>query len=83
MTATPPEVRAARSYLRSTLQAGSQDISPRKFANAAKELDVSFDQLADLLARLYAGGQGEYFDREQALEQGLANGASPEPGAIE
>lgn len=72
MSVSAPEARAARSYLRSNLKAGSQDISPRKFAAAAKELNVSFDQLASLLARLYADGQNESFYREQALEQGVA-----------
>ena len=39
--ATPPEVRKARSFLRSK-GINTQEIPPRKFASAAKELDRGF-----------------------------------------
>lgn len=69
--ASPPEIRAARTYLRSKLQAGSGDVPPRHFANAAKELGIGFQDLTSVLARLYSGGQNESFYREQALEANL------------
>lgn len=39
--ATPPEVRKARSFLRSK-GITTQEIPPRKFASAAKELNRGF-----------------------------------------
>ena len=74
MSAKPAEVRASRSFLRSNLAAGSAEISPRKFANAAKETGMSFSDLAGFLGRLYADGQGDAFYREQAIEQDLKQG---------
>lgn len=56
--ATPKEVRAARAFLFGK-GARSADISPRKFANAAKELNIGFQQLLAFIARLYSGGQGQ------------------------
>ena len=76
MSASAPEVRAARGYLRSQLKAGTGDIPPRHFADAAKELGVGFSGVAAVLARLYAGGQNDNFYREQALEANLARGDS-------
>ena len=75
MSASPPEVRSARSFLRSRLKAGSGDIPPGHFANAAKELGLGYGDLSSVLARLYSGGQNEDFYREQAIEQGVASGA--------
>lgn len=74
MSAPAHEVRSARGFLRQKLKAGTADISPRHFANAATELGLPFSGVAAVLARLYAGGQGEAFYREQALEQNLATG---------
>lgn len=68
------EVKAARQYLRGKLKAGTSDISPGLFAAAAKEQGMSFDELAQVLARLQAGGQGTDFYREQALEAATAGG---------
>ena len=34
-------------------------ISPRKFANAAKEMNKSFSDIFMLIARMYMGGQGQ------------------------
>lgn len=39
--ATPPEVRRARAFLRSK-KITTQEIPPRKFASAAKELNRGF-----------------------------------------
>ena len=74
MSASPPEVRSARSFLRQNLKAGTSDVPPRKYANAAKELGMSFSDLASLIARMYAGGQNESFYREQAIERDVARG---------
>ncbi|KKN55445.1 hypothetical protein LCGC14_0582150 [marine sediment metagenome] len=41
VAATPPEVRKARAFLRSK-GITTQEIPPRKFASAAKELDRGF-----------------------------------------
>jgi hypothetical protein len=71
MSASPPEVRAARQFLRQKLKAGTQDVNPRHFANSAKELGMGFNDLASTLARIYAGGQNASFYREQALEANL------------
>lgn len=56
--ATPPEIRAARAFLFSR-GARASDIPPRKFANAAKELNIGFAQLLAMIARLYSGGQNQ------------------------
>lgn len=74
MSASGPEVRAARQYLRSRLKAGSSDIPPRAFADAAKESGIGFQDLTSVLARLYSGGQNEDFYREQAVEQATRTG---------
>jgi hypothetical protein len=74
MTASAPDVRSARGFLRQKLKAGTGDISPRHFANAAAELGLPFSGVAAVLARIYSGGQSESFYREQALEADLAQG---------
>lgn len=56
--ALPREVRAARAYLHKK-GARAHEIPPRKFANAAKELDIGFDELLQFIARLYSGGQNQ------------------------
>jgi hypothetical protein len=51
------EIRAAKKFLeRRGLK--TKDISPRKFAQAAKELDKSFSEVLEVLADEIAGGQG-------------------------
>lgn len=74
MAADGQKVRAARGYLRTKLKAGSSDIPPKAFANAADELNMPFDGVASVLARLYSGGQNESYYREQALEADLRSG---------
>lgn len=44
------ETRAARSFLRQELHAGSNEIPPRRYAAAAKELGIGYRALARLLA---------------------------------
>ena len=74
MSAPASSVRAARGFLRQHLKAGTSDIPPRQFANAAQELNLPFSGVASVLARIYSGGQSQNFYREQALEEGLAKG---------
>ena len=51
------EIRAAKKFLdRRGFQ--TKEISPRKFAQAAKELDKSFSETLKILADEIAGGQG-------------------------
>lgn len=76
MAAAAQDVRNARGFLRQKLKAGTSDIPPRQFANAAQELGLPFSGVAAVLARLYAGGQNESFYREQALEENLAKGGT-------
>jgi hypothetical protein len=74
MSATGQQVRSARGFLRTKLKAGSADIPPKQFANAAQEMDLSFSGVASVLARLYSGGQNESFYREEALEDATRSG---------
>jgi hypothetical protein len=76
MSAPAQSVRSARGFLRTKLKAGTSDISPRHFANAAQELGMGFSGVAAVLARLYAGGQNESFYREAALEENLDRGGT-------
>lgn len=76
MSAHAHDVRQARGFLRQKLKAGTGDISPRHFADAANELGIGFSGVAAVLARLYAGGQNQSFYREQALEANLARGST-------
>ena len=50
------EIRAAKSFLERR-KISSDEISPRKFAKAAKKLDKSFDEILQLLAAELSGGQ--------------------------
>jgi hypothetical protein len=74
VSAPASEVRQARGFLRQKLKAGTSDISPRHFANAAQELGIGFSGVAAVLARLYAGGQSQDYYREAAVEQAVASG---------
>ncbi len=66
MPASPSEVRAARAFLFSK-GARSSDIPARRFANAAKELNIGFQQLLAFIARLYSGGQNQSAFRVEAI----------------
>ena len=68
---TPAEVRAARSFLRSYAKAGTRDVPPRKFAQAAKELSVGFRELLGLIARLQAGGAQQGIFRAELLRKAV------------
>jgi len=50
------EIRAAKSFLERR-GITSDDVSPKKFAKAAKELDKSFKETLQILARELSGGQ--------------------------
>ena len=50
------EIRAAKSFLKRR-GIDSDEVSPRKFAKAAKELDKSFNETLKVLARELSGGQ--------------------------
>lgn len=63
---TPPEIRAARSFLVSKGVPLSA-INPRSFAAAAKEQAKSFRELLNFIARLYMGGQNQSAWRQEAI----------------
>ena len=50
------EIRAAKSFLKRR-GIDADEISPEKFAKAAKELDKSFSETLQILARELSGGQ--------------------------
>ncbi len=50
------EIRAAKSFL-NRRGIDSDDISPKKFAKIAKELDRGFKETLQILARELSGGQ--------------------------
>ena len=50
------EIRAAKSFLEKR-GIKSVEVSPRKFAKAAKELDKGFQDTLKILARELSGGQ--------------------------
>ncbi len=50
------EIRAAKSFLKRR-GIDADEISPKKFAKAAKELDKSFSETLRILARELSGGQ--------------------------
>jgi hypothetical protein len=64
--ATPPEVRKARAFLRSQ-NVTTQEIPPRKFANAAKELNKGFRELLSYIRRLRSGGQNQSAERRENI----------------
>ena len=50
------EIRAAKSFLKRR-GIDADEISPKKFAKAAKELDKNFSETLQILARELSGGQ--------------------------
>lgn len=50
------EIRAAKSFLERR-GITSEEVSPRKFAKAAKDLDKGFKETLDILVRELSGGQ--------------------------
>lgn len=65
----PQEVRSARSFLRSYAKAGTKQVSPRKFAQAAKELSVGFRELLRFIAQMQAGGSEQGVFRMELLRR--------------
>lgn len=65
--ALPKEVRAARAFL---YQRGmtSQQIQPRKFAGAAKELSLSFKELLRLIGIMLEQGQNRASQVSQQVD---------------
>lgn len=68
MAATPAEVRKARAFLRSK-GITTKEIPPRKFANAAKELNKGFRELLRYLMQLKSGGQGQSLERRENIRK--------------
>jgi TRAP-type C4-dicarboxylate transport system substrate-binding protein len=50
------EIRAAKSFLNKK-GLSTEEISPKKFAQAAKKLDKSFKETLEILARELSAGQ--------------------------
>ena len=50
------EIRAAKSFLKRR-NIDTDEVSPKKFAQAAKKLDKSFNDVLKILARELSGGQ--------------------------
>ena len=50
------EIRAAKSFLQRR-KIDTDEVSPKKFAQAAKKLDKSFNDVLKILARELSGGQ--------------------------
>jgi hypothetical protein len=50
------EIRAAKKFLESK-GLESDEVSPRKFAKAAKKLDKGFQETLEILARTLSAGQ--------------------------
>lgn len=73
MAAKPPEIRAARAFLRSR-RVSSKEINPRKFANASKELGQGFRETMNLLRRLRGGGQGQATQRRIDVSKAAESG---------
>ena len=70
--ATPPEVRKARAFLRSK-QITTKEIPPRKFANAAKELNKGFREVLRHLSQLRSGGQNQAAQRRENIRKAVEN----------
>lgn len=67
-TATPPEVRKARAFLRSK-NITSSEVPPRKFANSAKELNKGFRELLRYIMQLRGGGQSQSNERRNVIRR--------------
>jgi len=67
-TATPPEVRKARAFLRSQ-NVTTKEIPPRKFANSAKELNKGFRELLRYIMKLRGGGQNQAAERRANIAE--------------
>jgi hypothetical protein len=72
---TSTEVNAARSFLRGRVFSRAGEIAPRRFAAAAKESGSSFSDLLSVIARSYAGGQGQDAQRQSDVSNAAKSGA--------
>lgn len=70
---TPEEIRKARAFLRRRGIATHQ-ISPRKFASAAKEQGKTFTELLKFVARLLDGAQNEAAQRRENIRSAAGGG---------
>lgn len=70
MPASPKEVRAARAYLRQR-KITSKEIPPKKFANAARELNKGFRELLRTIGRMQSGGQNQAAQRREAISEAV------------
>lgn len=68
MGATPPEIRKARAFLRSK-GIHTKEVPPRKFANAAKELNKGFRELLRYIMTLRSGGQNQSQQRRENIRK--------------
>jgi hypothetical protein len=50
----------------------SHEVPPRKFADAAKELDIGFTELLAFISRLYSQGQNQQQFRMDAIAKAAA-----------
>lgn len=66
-TLTPAEVRSARAFLRKR-GIGSGQVSPRRFAAAAKEKGDSFSELLKFIMRMYQGAQNQSSQQREVVK---------------
>ena len=72
---TGDEIRQARDFLRGHIfNRGGTEIPPRRFAAARKETGLHPNDLLALIARSYAGGQGQDIERQNELHDIAAGG---------
>lgn len=72
---TGDEVRQARDFLRGhTFNRAGTEISPRRFAAAQKETGASQHDILSIIARSYAGGQGQDVERQNEIHDIAAQG---------
>ena len=65
---TGDEVQKARDFLRGhTFNRGGSEIPPRRFAAALKETGAHPNDLLAVIARSYAGGQGQDLERQEEV----------------
>lgn len=72
---TPSEIKLAKDYLRGRVfnRAGSE-ISPARFAAAAKETKSSFPELLGVIARTYNQGQNVQEQRQEDVSTAARSG---------
>jgi len=73
MSASNPEIRAARAFLNKK-GIRTKQVSPRKFANAAKENNMGFSELLKFISRLYDGDRNLSTWRRGVIEKAAEAG---------